>query len=519
MLGPIQDLGPVRDRPVATATRDGQLALTWLRPAPDGGVDIVRATRASIFAAFEPPTVLATTPPGVRSVQVATNLRGETATHWVVPGTDADTDAGDGSRYMVQVALRGPAGAALEPQTVELPHRPGTVSSIAGVGQSAVAIGADGAVAVTACAGDDEGNGFSVWLRTREGAIAAPQRALGCGTTSATADALGTILVASHGPQAAADRRAETFVVRERRPGAAAFDEGTVLSPPDADTFDGAAPSGVLLTPAGHAIAFWNTSFAYPSTVEVVTRAPGGPWTGPVSHPTWTGWRAGGAVSEAGDAALVWDVGGERVGGIYRRGPAAFAPGLGYGQSRPLTPARNGPYPVAVDALGTTVVLRPHFENGLSAVLRFRNGVFAQEITVQPPDRVANHPALAMDGLGNGTFAWTVPNPSLDDSRLYARPYSLLPPQLSAVAVTGALDAVKVTLNEPARLVVESRAGRKVAKQSVTAPAGKTRIALTLSVRTVLRRKSGRLAVRARDAGPVSSTVRPKMPRRPTKRR
>lgn len=114
---------------------------------------------------------------------------------------------------------------------------------------------------------------------------------------------------------------------------------------------------------------------------------------------------------------------------------------------------------------------------------------------------------VATDPYGNGVVVWTARRGPA--RAIFATPYSAASPQLSAVRLSRT--ELRLRSSEPARVgLTATSASSRSARQTVGAllPGRTTRVVLSNAVRRVLRTRSGRLTVRARDAGPAVTTRR-----------
>jgi len=518
VLGAVQELGPGVHDIVADATPSGELSLTWMRMSAAGGHELVTTSRRSTDPLFPAPSVLVAVPDYFYDLHGARNPRGDQAVVW-----RGSSESSHGSR--VWLVVRSAAFPGTTPAVEALPPPPPIPEPDAGESSSsppgfsatavAVAMTADGAAIVAACDSSSTER-LVIWVRQPDGAIDAPTVSPGCSAVSAAADGYGTALVLAHGPRDdPSSNTLEDARVFERVPGARSVGPPRILSVPHEDTNNGGAGiTGIVMSTTGHAMAFWSGGRSgggpsFGTTVAYSTRDAGGDWIPRQLVFTGTNVRAAGGITAAGDAALMWSPG-LTVGGIFRRGLGAFSPPS---ESAPMTPPNGGPYPMAMDAFGTAVLVRPAFESGLNAALRFRGGAYSDEIAVQAPGSGGVAPAIAMDGLGNGVFAWRLHRGSFNAGDVVTRPYSLLPPMPTDVTAGPSRTVLRFSVNEPARIAIQAQAGSRTAKQTAVVPIGRNRIPLAPTLRALLARRGARLTLRTRDAGPSVLSTRVRLAR------
>jgi hypothetical protein len=479
---------------------DGSLALLT-SGAPGEGTTLWRTERPAGVAAFTPPEPVVEEPGGLRDIAYARTRAGQEAIAW--------TRQPDG----VAVRVRPAPGAPLGPvEALPVPEGlPAGLKPEPGRWEPLdVALGSDGALAVSLCTTDGEGRGVAyalVFFRA-PGTDGAWQSLGRCaGTMRLRSDALGRIDVLWSG---ADDGAPNPMVhVASRLPGAPAFGSGQTLSDPSEHVEMGSAPQ-LLTTPAGEAVALWNPG-DYPvgNRIMAAVRDATGTWSAPRRISAGSaGFRPSAAANLHGDVAIGWEDGQQFATAVRRPGGVFGAPVVAsVGEVWAQT------MPIALDSFGTIVgaATGVRRENaGLYAVRRLANGQTLPTEPITSPDVIAAGARIVSDPFGNGALVFHGgKGRPVREWQTFVAPYSARPPVLEDVRVAGS--DISFDLDEPASIDVRVHAGRRAAVRSfaVTPQRGRERLRGTGRLRTLLRARGvRRVVLRARDAGPGRRTVR-----------
>ena len=379
------------------------------------------------------------------------------------------------------------------------------------------AIAPDGTVALGTCETDYRSDTRTalLWVR-RPGQSGSWTRADDdCrGTVRLGADALGRIEALWSAVAPGANPNSPRLIWTASLPaGAAEFGSPRAISDPSKDADNGFSPPDLFVAPTGEALATWNgpptamAGAAPPGTVHAAVRSRDGRWAMPyqLSGQTAFASRPSAAASAWGEMVVVWN-------DANAVASATRLPGAQFGHVFSTTPgpAENEKLPVALDAFGNVVVIR-RWQDHLQAFIRARDGQTSAEIAISPTGFNASRAAVVTDPFGNGLVVWSQtdkPTGAHPEAKVVA--YSAQPPDLGVVKV---LPSGRVTLdvNEPARVALTVRAGRRTAKQvfKVLPHAGREKLRPTVRVAALLRaRGTRRLTLQARDAGPRYAIVR-----------
>jgi hypothetical protein len=212
------------------------------------------------------------------------------------------------------------------------------------------------------------------------------------------------------------------------------------------------------------------------SLVYAVDRAWGGTWSPPkvVDSPTNLSAPASLAVTPDGQAVAVWET--------YDRAPdpemrtnyvvhasrrASFAGAWGPAATLSTALKQNYGHAVAVgmDPMGDAVVVGRQLTGDpivVEAVAQSPTGAWSSAVTVSTPGTTSGYPALAVDGAGNVTAAWTNVSTGAIESATGLIPANTwtAPVQVSAVGVQTGYPAVAG--NDAGAAVVTWPAGSKL---------------------------------------------------------
>lgn len=494
------------------AAFDGTLAVVGEDPGSVAGrTRLVLRHRAAASNTWGAPEVVADEPGAGLVARFHRNALGGEVAAWLVP------DAAPG-RPVVRVRVREGVLRDLGPVLeVPLPDRPpaapgneNVIEDSRSVVGLAAAVGADGALALAVCDQDHRADSTRalLWFRPPGGAGSWRHAGRCIGTVRLGADARGGLVAMWTGAPDDAPKAAPRVVwVAERAPGATGFGQRRALSDPARDADNNSGVPDLLVTASGTVAALWNGFSAnagqplFADQVLVARRDVLGRWgppepisgAGGAARPTLTG-------NVLGAVAVAWN-------GAGLTGSVA-APGAPFGA--PFTIAAGpGQYertPLALDATEAIVAARrgPGYE--LEGHARRADGTTEGPVAILPPGTTANATALDTDPFGNGTVVTS----ALRDRRstVVAVPYSAGPPRLTGLALTPT--ALALDVGEPARVSVQVLAGRRALKVTgALAPtARRERVPLPGRVRALLRARGARVVVRARDAGPTTTTIR-----------
>lgn len=476
-----------------------------------GHVQITLARRPAVVNQWTAPLVLADEAASALSVDFDRNPLGNEIVGWVpAPDRPGETRV----RYRSRIGLDAAFGPT---QEVLLPARLPAAPANAGMSEDtrtsgglAVAVAADGGVALALCDIDQRAgvDRALVWFAAPggDGRWTTMGRCTG-GPVRLGSDALGGIdLLWSGPPEGAASAAPNVVWAARRMPGAGGFGPRTPLSDPAVQADDGSAPPTMLTLPGGSEVALWNARLGgagaiVADTAFVARRAVDGSWSpGEAVSRDGTAFRPSLAASPLGSVAVVWNVGLE-VGGTIAGPVGPFGAPFRF----PVEGAVVEAMPAALDSLGDVLVTQRGGPDGLVAYVRHADGTATAATPVLGPGVGANATSISTDPFGNGVLVTA----ALHDRRsvVVAVPYSAAPPSVSALALTS--QAVELTVGEPARLGVEVLAGsRSTTLRATVSRAGRARLPLTGRARSLLRARSARVIVRARDAGPRVRTVR-----------
>jgi hypothetical protein len=490
---------------------DGSLAVVSSQESA-GTTTFWRAERGAAASSFAPAEPLAEEAGRPRGVAYTRTLLGQEALVW------ARADAPD-----LQVRVRAidqPFGAVERlPRPERAPVKPGneTVTGEPSWLSLGVAVASDGALAVGGCEVDYRSETYRALVYFRPPGVAGQWREMGrcMAAMRVRSDATGRIDVLWSGaPDGAALDAPRVIWVASRAPGAPGFAPKQGLSDPTEDADNNSAEPHLLTAPTGEALALWNAG-EYPvgNRALLAIRDVTGRWGPPQrvsgSSPAF---RPSVATNVHGAIAVAWSSGQELATTLRSPGKAFEAPVLA-----PAGEVGAETLPLALDSFETIVAVGRAFRDGrVFAMRRLRSGATLPPVPVTERGIVANDLRLETDPFGNGALVWSgfpVGRPA--EAQATVAPYSTRPPLLEAVKVGTA--GVSFDLDEPARITVSARSGRRIAAESsfVTPRPGRETVRAGKRLRTLLRaRGTRRVVIRARDAGPGLRRVRRVLRRR-----
>jgi hypothetical protein len=499
-------------------TPDGAASIAWAglprkgenRFAATGVFVAQRAAGATEFDEPQRVTGELTNP----AIQLAVGARGDRALAWFRRGTQAD-----GGPLPMLVSVAPPGGAFGLPQEVPVPPRvPPKVDPPSpdnrGYGYPSVAVSGDGTVLLAYRETDDDADlrRIDVAVRHPDGSWAEPQ-VLGEANAepAAAADGAGGLHVIWI--ERWTNPEGDTFVYANDAGPDGSFGPAQRISTPGRAAYDGNSQPALHANARGDLLALWNSASlpttGAPDWIEVAERPAGSTWGPP--RTIGRGIRPTGALNNAGDATVAWTTWTQVPGRPNFSIVTSFRPdggpwGVETGGWKPT--AAVDPVPIALGDTGTAVMAVTTNENaGVAGLERVREHQFGEPVGLTETRHGGyGTPEVALDRFGNGlvTFGQFAAG---DTRTIYTVAYGVAPPVVTSFRA--AANEFKFRVNEPARVRLTLRHGRRTMRQRARARPGRNRISFTPAIRAFLRHPGRYYAtIRARDAGPGESRPR-----------